>query len=319
MTQPVVGLSPERLLRSGHGLWSAHVLQAALGLGVFTELGRGPRTRAQLQRSLRLREPGAADLLDTLLGLGWLEREGDDDGAVYVNSREAGHYLDARSAAAVGRWLPAAFALATPVAESLAAVLRGDAAAPLLPLADDTLQAWAALVGAALAQRLPLAQVHGVLGIGGGAVPTLCALAAVRPHLHALALVAPQDLAAVRDEIGARVLAARLRAQAQRLPWPRADHVLVHRWWPDQGDDQLAAAREALGEGGRLLWIDHWLDDARRDSAAALMVVLRRRLAGHAVHADTVRAARDRCLAAGFARTDVAPLGGGLAVVQAFA
>ena len=74
-------LSPERLLRSGEGVWSACLLQAALQRGVFTELGRGLRTRAQLRRRLGLRKAGAADLVDALGGLGWLEREGDDGDA----------------------------------------------------------------------------------------------------------------------------------------------------------------------------------------------------------------------------------------------
>lgn len=318
--QPM-NLSPERLLRSGQGLWSAYALQAALELGIFTELGRGPRTRAQMQRRLQLREPGAADLLDALVGLGWLEREGDDDGAVYVNSRDAGHYLDARGPAAIGRELQDAFVMGTPVAASLAALLRGDATAPLLPLADDTLHAWAAVAGEALAQRVPLADAHTVLGVGGGAADLLCALAAAQPQLHAQARMVPAELAAARDHIGMRALAGRVQAQVARLPWPRADRVVINRWWPAPGDREadLAPARAALAAGGHLLWIDHWLDDARRRSAVALMAVLRRRLAGHVVHADTVQVARQWCLDAGFARTEHTDLGGGLSVVQAFA
>jgi hypothetical protein len=48
------------------------------------------------------------------------------------------------------------------------------------------------------------------------------------------------------------------------------------------------------------------------------MAVMRRRLAGHVVHAETVQLARNRCVDAGFASTEHVPLGGGLSVVQAF-
>ncbi|HSC00848.1 MAG TPA: methyltransferase dimerization domain-containing protein, partial [Burkholderiaceae bacterium] len=119
-------LSAERLLRCGEDQWAATLLQAALELGVFTELGRGPRTCAQLQRRLALRGPGAADLLDALVGLGWLDREGDDPEAVYVNAREASHYLDARSPASLAGWLGDAFMIATLAAASLVCALRGE-------------------------------------------------------------------------------------------------------------------------------------------------------------------------------------------------
>lgn len=320
MIAATVGLSPERLLRSGQGLWAAYVLQAALELGVFSELGRGPRTRTQLQRRLLLREPGDRDLLDALVGLGWLEREGDDDDAVYVNSREAGHYLDDRSPAALGRSLQDTFVMGTPVAAALATGLRGDAVAPTLPLKVDTLHAWAVLLGEALAHRLAWAHGRTLLGVGGGATHTVCALAAAQPHLQASALVPREELAAARDHIGSCGLASRVQAQSAPRPWPQVDSVLIHRWWPGAGDDDLdlERARAALSAGRQLLWTDHWLDDQRRDSAAASMAVLRRRLAGHVVHAETVQLARNRCVDAGFASTEHVPLGGGLSVVQAF-
>lgn len=314
-------LSPERLLRSGQGLWAAYLLQAALELGVFTELGRGPRTRAQLQRRLALRGSGAVDLLDALVGLGWLEREGDDDGAVYVNSREASHYLDARSPASSGRWLHDAFALATPAAAPLIAALRGDTPWTPLPLPESALDAWAALVGDALAQRLSFAGTRAVLLFGGGAVRTACALAATQVDLQFDAVVPPAELALARDHIGLCGMAPRVHAHGARDAAARADMVIVNRWWPAAADPDgvLTPARAALGAGGRLLWVDHWLDESRRHSAPALMAVLRRRLAGDVPHADTVTAAHQRCLAAGFSRTDTLPLAGGMSVVQAFA
>src|SRR5262245_52733301 len=103
--------------------------------------------------------------------------------------------------------------MGTPVAASLAALLRGDATAPLLPLADDTLRAWAGVAGEALAQRVSLVDAHTVLGVGGGAADLLCALAAAQPRLRMQALVAPAELAAARDHIGMRALGGRVQAQ----------------------------------------------------------------------------------------------------------
>jgi DNA-binding MarR family transcriptional regulator len=88
-------------------VWAAGALLSALELGVVTELGKGPRTRLQLQRRLGLAPASAADFLDALVGLGWLDREGDDDDAVYLNTRESGHFLDRRESHYLGDLLQA--------------------------------------------------------------------------------------------------------------------------------------------------------------------------------------------------------------------
>jgi hypothetical protein len=96
---------------------------------------------------------------------------------------------------------------------------------------------------------------------------------------------------------------------------------VLNRWSPACElplSDELALARVALRPGGRLLLIDHLLDDARRHDAAALMAILSRRMAGEAVTTRTARTAQALCAAAGFARSECMPLLGGASVVQAF-
>jgi hypothetical protein len=97
--------------------------------------------------------------------------------------------------------------------------------------------------------------------------------------------------------------------------------VVLNRWSPACElplSDELALARAALPPGGRLLLIDHLLDDARRHDAAALMAILSRRMAGEPVTTRTARAAQALCEAAGYARTECMPLLGGASVVRAF-
>jgi len=95
-------LSPEHILQTGFGFRASHTLLSAVEVGLFTELGKGPRSNRQLRRSLRLSQGAVADLLEPLVALGFLEREGDDAGAVYVNSRESGHFLDRNSTGYLG-------------------------------------------------------------------------------------------------------------------------------------------------------------------------------------------------------------------------
>jgi hypothetical protein len=95
-------LSPERILRAGLGFRESQMLLSALELGLFTELGKGPRTAQQLCRALGLSAAAASPWLDNLVGRGFLERDGIGDGAIYLNTRESAHFLDRKSPAYVG-------------------------------------------------------------------------------------------------------------------------------------------------------------------------------------------------------------------------
>lgn len=317
-------LLPDRILQTGFGFWSARVLLSAIELGVFTELARGPRTRAQLQRSLQLDAHAAGDFLDALVSLRLLEREGDDDAAVYVNSREAGQFLDARNPADLGRWMREGHAVLAATWDQLSSVLRSDAVsngAQRTVWRDDWLGPWARLFGDTLAQRLPWAQAQTLLDVQGGSGELVCALAAAQPQLQAWTLQPAARLEAAAAHIAQHGLAARVRALPLHAPWPRADVVVLNRWSPACElplSDELALAREALNPGGRVLLIDHLLDDARRHDAAALMAILSRRMAGEVVTTRTARAAQGLCEGAGFVRTECVPLLGGASVVQAF-
>jgi DNA-binding transcriptional ArsR family regulator len=95
-------LSPERILLAGFGFRASRMVLSALELGLFTELGKGPRSADQLCRALGLSARTARHWLDALVTLGFLERDGDGELAIYLNTREAAHFLDRNSAAYVG-------------------------------------------------------------------------------------------------------------------------------------------------------------------------------------------------------------------------
>src|SRR5262249_11893061 len=71
------------------GFWASRALMTAIELGLFTELDKGPRSARQLRESLGLGERGTPDFLDALVALNFLAREGDDEHAVYINTRDS--------------------------------------------------------------------------------------------------------------------------------------------------------------------------------------------------------------------------------------
>src|SRR5688572_25132694 len=90
-------LSPARIMEVGMAFWPAKVLLSAIKLGVFTELGKGERTGSELRGSLGLHQRSDPDFFDTLVALGFLERDGDGPESKYRNTPETGAFLDRKS------------------------------------------------------------------------------------------------------------------------------------------------------------------------------------------------------------------------------
>lgn len=122
-------LSAERILEIGSGFRGSEILLSALELGVFTELGKGPRSCGQLQRALGLDEDKAPGFLDALVALDLLGREGSGVGAIYVNTRESSHFLDSNGPAYIGAELRASGVRLAPLWKSLMESLRTSGAA----------------------------------------------------------------------------------------------------------------------------------------------------------------------------------------------
>lgn len=81
------------------------MLLFAVDHGLFEELGKGPRSAAQLQRRTGLDAAALSAVLQSLLAWGLLERDGEAEDALYLSTRESARCLDARSPAFVRDWL----------------------------------------------------------------------------------------------------------------------------------------------------------------------------------------------------------------------
>ncbi len=332
------GVSPDPLLKDSLDLWSSRALAAGQQLGVFAELGRGPRTAARLAGSLGLTPDAARDLLDALLALGWLQREGDDAQAVYVSTREGAHFLDPRSPAYLGDLLLAA---RSPWSGPLDAALDDALRAPPGEAAPPVTAAWAT---ARLLMRQRLAVLYGgllarhghpgpVLDLHGEGARLACAWAAHAGRDVLISSVQPAaQVPSALAHVQACGLAARVRVQpAERagegsahapLPAvpPHATAVLSLLLEPGEAAQRrarLAQGAAALAPGGCLLVLDHLADDARRAHAPALVFGLAGRMTGQNRGALTEGELRADCRACGLQDAECQPLPGGASVLRA--
>lgn len=331
------GMSPDPLLKDSLDLWSSRALAAGQQLGVFAELGKGPRTAARLAAALGLAPDAARDLLDALLALGWLQRDGDDRHAVYVSTREGAHFLDPRSPAYLGDLLLAARSpWSGPHDAALDDALRAHAAdaTPTCAAAWETArrlmrQRLGALYGGLLAGQGHPAPVLDLLGDGARLA---CAWAAHAGREVTVTTLQPAaDLPAALVHVQACGLASRVRVRpAERAGEgdadsgpalvPHATAVLSLLLEPADAEarrSRLAQGAQALAPGGSLLVLEHLADDARRLRAPALVFGLAGRMTGQDRGALTEGELRADCRACGLQDAECMPLPGGASVLRA--
>src|SRR4051794_9572757 len=95
-------LEPSHIMQVGMGFWGSKALLSAVELELFTALGDGAATGAEIGERLGLPARAVPDFPDTLVALGLLDRDGDGDGARYRNTPETRAFLDKSSPTYVG-------------------------------------------------------------------------------------------------------------------------------------------------------------------------------------------------------------------------
>lgn len=94
--------NPSKIMQIGMGFWASKTLLTAVNMKLFTHLAKGEMTGQEIQNQLGLHERALYDFLDTLVALGFLERSGIKEEAVYRNSADADLFLDQNKLTYIG-------------------------------------------------------------------------------------------------------------------------------------------------------------------------------------------------------------------------
>jgi precorrin-6B methylase 2 len=94
--QIAVTLNPSRIMQIGMGFWASKVLLSAVKFELFTLLSPKELPAKEIKQQLHLNctERHVYDWLDTLVSLGFLERKGLLENALYSNAEETDLFLD---------------------------------------------------------------------------------------------------------------------------------------------------------------------------------------------------------------------------------
>jgi predicted O-methyltransferase YrrM len=334
-TTPVKTPSPEHILEIGMGFWASKTLLSAVELNLFTVLGLGPMTVAEVGERVGLHPRSRPDLLDALVSLGLLDRQGDGPQARYANTADTAAFLDQRSPAYLGGILEMANSRLYGFWGDLTQALRtgqpqneakdgGSGFFTALYADEQRLEEFLrAMQGIqtgnflALLDCVDLSAASTIVDVGG-ASGILCALA-VQHHPHLLAVTF--DLPAV-EPIAKRTLTAmgvddRVTALSGDFfidDLPPGDVIvmgnILHDWDNNQKQLLINKAYRSLNRGGRLIAIENVIDDHRRHNSFGLLMSLNMLIETSGGCDYTGEQFDLWCRTAGFTHTDIVPLTG---------
>ena len=292
-------LSPARIMEVGMAFWPAKTLLSAIKLGVFTELGKGAKTGAELRDVLGLHTRSTPDFFDTLVALRFLERDGDGPEGKYRNTEETGTFLDRNSPAFMGGFLEMANDRLYPFWGNLVDGLKTGHAQnetkdggkgvfeELYSQPERLEQFMDAMAGIsfgnfqAFAEKFDFSNYKTMTDVGGATGLMSMLVAKQNPHMSCTSRDLPAATEIARRKIAEAGLSDRVKAEpidffADSIP--PADVVtmgmILHDWNLENKMMLIRKAYDALPEGGAFVVVENLIDDARRENAFGLMMSL---------------------------------------------
>jgi hypothetical protein len=287
--------SPEHILQTGLAFFASKTLLSAVEMEVFTELARGPEPLDSLAGRLGLHPRSSRDFLDTLVALGFLDRNGD----VYSNTPSTDTFLDKHKPSYVGgilemanrrlfhHWNHLTTALRTGLPQNEASRGEPDIFSALYADPERLKVFLRGMTGVsrganmAIAAKFPWDKYKTVVDIGPAQGDLLTQVLLKNSHLMGVGFDLPEVAPVFEDYIAANGLAERVKFIGGSFfdqPLPQADVVMMghilHDWDLETKRMLVRKAYEALPEGGAFIAYDCLIDDDRRKNAFGLMMSL---------------------------------------------
>jgi len=287
-------ISPENILKTGLAFWPAKTLLSAVELEVFTLLAKAPQDAATLQRALGLHARGTLDFLDTLVALGFLQREE----GLYRNAPETDLFLDKAKPSYIGGILEMANNRLYPFWGNLTTALRTgvrqneklegkDLFAELYKDPAKLAEFLRAMSGVsrganmAIAKQFPWLDYKTYVDVGTAQGDLAVQIALANPHLRGIGFDLPEVGPIFSDYVALNGLKERVTFAGGSFftdALPQADVVLMghilHDWDLETKKMLLKKSYDALPAGGAVVVYESIIDDERSQNAFGLMMSL---------------------------------------------
>lgn len=336
-------LDPSHIMQTATAFWPSKVLLTAVEVDLFSTLGNGQQTAAQLGKALGLHPRGTFDFFDALVALKFLDRDGDGPEGKYKNTPETAAFLDKKSPTYIGGlaemlnsrlfgyWNNLGTALKTgqpqnEVKQGGKSIFEALYANPdSLSEFLDAMTGFQAANFAMLAQKFDFSKYKTVSDVGGALALLSRIVAAHHPHLSFTSFDLPPVAPLAQKHISAAGMENRIKAISGDFlkdDLPKADVVtmgnILHDWNLEHKKILIRKAYEALPKGGAFIAIENVIDDARRENAFGLLMSLNMLIEFGDAFDYTGADFRSWCSEAGFQRFEMIALAGPTSAVIAY-
>lgn len=344
ITEETVQVTPARIMETGTAFLASKTLLTAVKLGVFTTLAKNQSMSAkQIQKKLQLHDRGVYDFLDALVALGFLNREGLLETAVYFNTPETELFLDKDKPQYMGGllemandrlyrfWADLEEALATgkpqnEIKHTGAPIFEALYADPAkLKQFINAMSGISTPNFAALAQKFDFSRYKTLVDIGGAAGVLSVQVAQHHNKIAYTSMDLPPVAPVAQEYIDAHGMSDRVKTgniDFFKDEFPKADVItmgmILHDWDLENKMMLIRKAYNALPEGGAFIVVESIIDDERKKNAFGLMMSLNMMIefgvAFDYTGADFAKWTKE----VGFKRVEVIPLVGASSAAVAY-
>lgn len=292
-------VDPSNIMQTGMGFWASKTLLTAVKLELFTHLAERTMGGEEIRKELCLNGRGLYDFLDALVSLGFLERSGLRENAVYANAADADQYLDKNKVTYIGGMMEMANNRLYPYWNFLEDGLKkgtpqneirtGEASLfeKLYRDEDKTREFVNAMSGVqagnfiAFADRFNFSEYHTLCDVGGAGAHLSAHVVAHNPHMKCVSFDLPPVSPIARENISKLGVANRVEIVSGDFyedPIPEADVItmgnILHGVGVSDKKMLIKKAFDALPKGGSLVVIENIIDDERRQNSMGLLMSL---------------------------------------------
>jgi hypothetical protein len=295
-------VTPQHIMQIGMGFWASKTLLAAIRFNLFSILADRALSARAIQKKLGLHDRGLYDFLDTLVALGFLNRQGIYETAEYSNTAETDFFLDKKKPAYLGGilemsnnrlykyWGDLEEGLITGKPQNEIKYASSESGNQFHEFYKDPAnlrEFLNAMTGVQLgafmsfAKQFDFSRYHSLTD-AGGSIGALCVqVAANNPHMSCTIFDLPSVKPLAEDYVKQHNLSDRVDVVPGDFfidPIPQSDVIVMgnvlHDWTEEEKLQLIKKAYDSLPQGGAFVCIENIIDNDRSKNAFGLMMSL---------------------------------------------
>ena len=291
--------NPSKIMQTGMGFFASKTLLTAVNMKLFTLLGNKKLSGHEIQSKLWIHQRSLYDFLDALVAMGFLNRTGIKEIAMYSNTKETALFLDANKPEYIGGILEMANNRLYPFWNNLEDGLKtgkpqneiineGESLFDALYSDPEKLTEFIeAMSGVQMGNFIRFASDFDFSGyallcdIGGAGGYLSSQVALHNPHMRCISFDLPEVSPIAEENIKNMSVDDRVSVVSGDFftdDFPEADIItmgnVLHDWSTSDKKMLIKKAYDALPQGGALVVIENIIDDDRRENAFGLLMSL---------------------------------------------